>query len=144
MDIALVCAKQLEVLNKVMIFAAKLRNSVVNFLTINGQNLSIFTPKKRRLNNYWVFISLKCNMLWVSKECCPISRDNQGASDESEDYLQGRTRVDRGGTFCQATGMEMCQSQLLLNQWMTADHPVLYKMKYNQWTSSLTTSGDKR
>ena len=37
----------------------------------------------------------------------------------------------------------ICQSQLLLNQWMTADHPVLYKMKPNQSTSSLTTSVDK-
>ena len=38
----------------------------------------------------------------------------------------------------------MRQPQLLLNQWMTADHPVLYKMKQNQPTSSLTTSIDKR
>ena len=38
----------------------------------------------------------------------------------------------------------ICQSQLLLNQWVTADHPILYKMKQNQSTSSLTTSIDKR
>ena len=33
----------------------------------------------------------------------------------------------------------ICQSQLLFNQWMKADHPLLYKMKHNQSTSSLTT-----
>ena len=33
----------------------------------------------------------------------------------------------------------ICQSQLLLNQWMKADHLLLYKMKHNQSTSSLTT-----
>ena len=66
--------------------------------------------------------SLRFTMFVASNRRCSVKWTISGVA-----VYPSTTTMAKHGTLPEF----ICQPQLLLNQWMTADHPVLYKMKHN-------------